>query len=318
MASDEFSIIDRYFSAVGNSARRPQLGIGDDAAVIDVPAGKQLVLSMDTLVSGVHFPEHTDPADLACKALAVNLSDLAAMAAEPTWFLLSLTLPEYDDHWLSRFSESLKQVAQTYQVELIGGDTCRGPVSISIQIAGLVERDCYVTRSKARVGDLVLVSGELGNAALGLAQLQGEIQLPGDLPGVCLGSLNRPLPRLELTPFLRSFASAAIDISDGLQGDLQHILAASGVGATIYRDKLPVNHWIKKYDAHQYALSGGDDYEICCTLPATHAHQVEAWNRVNPGCHLSVIGEINDSGFYLQHGQDRTDLSCVGGYRHFA
>lgn len=318
MASDEFSIIDRYFSAVGKSAYRSRLTIGDDAAIVDVPADRQLVMSMDTLNSGVHFPQGADPADLACKALAVNLSDLAAMAAEPAWFLLSLTLPEIDEHWLQRFSDSLKQTAQTYQVELIGGDTCRGPLSITIQIAGLVPRDCYVTRAQARPGDLVVVSGELGNAALGLAHLQQKIQLPDDLQALCLASLNRPRPRLELTPFLSAFATAAIDLSDGLLGDLQHILAASGVGALIKRDHLPVNHWIRRHLAYEYALTGGDDYEICCTLAAARLGEVETWNQANPHCQLSVIGEITESGFYLQQGDALIDLSGSRGYQHFA
>jgi len=318
MASDEFSIIDRYFSAVGTSAYRSRLAIGDDAAIVDVPADKQLVMSMDTLNAGVHFALDADPADLACKALAVNLSDLAAMAAEPAWFLLSLTLAENDDYWLKRFSDSLKQVAETYQVELIGGDTCRGPLSISIQIAGLVPRDCYVTRARAQAGDLVVVSGELGNAALGLAHQQQKIQLPGDLQEVCLASLNRPRPRLELSPFLRAFATAAIDLSDGLQGDLQHILAASEVGAIIERDNLPVNHWIRQQDVYQYALTGGDDYEICCTLAASRLKEVETWNQANPHCQLSIIGEITESGFYLRQDEALIDLSGSRGYQHFA
>ena len=187
MAQNEFAIIQQYFSTVGEEGTGVLLGIGDDAAVVELPAGFQQVVSMDTLISGVHFPLDTAPADIAYKALAVNLSDLAAMAATPNWFLLSLTLPDFDAGWLGQFADGLRQIADQYKLRLIGGDTCRGALSISIQISGLVPAGTFVTRAGARAGDLVVVSGNLGNAGLGLAFKQGRIDLPdapeNELPG---------------------------------------------------------------------------------------------------------------------------------------
>ena len=277
----------------------------------------QAVMSIDTLISGVHFPKNTSAADIAYKSLAVNLSDLAAMAATPAWFLVSLSLPDYDETWLDEFSSSLKEIAQTFQLELIGGDTCRGPLSITIQITGLVSKDRYVTRSGARPGDKILVSGMLGSAALGLAHSQKRIKLPKSIAGICLGALNRPLPRLELVEFLSRYASAAIDLSDGLVGDLAHILKLSNVGAKVNRASLPVLAWIKENKAYQYALSGGDDYEICLSLPREHWARVVQWNQQYPDCRLSEIGEICESGYTLIQGKQTIDLDDWQGYQHF-
>ena len=187
MPGDEFSLIDKYFSAIGPRNAETRLGIGDDAAVCTVPEGHQIVTSMDTLIEGVHFLPGTAPADIAHKALAVNLSDLAAMAADPAWFVLSLTMPEIDDKWLVEFAEGLGKVAEQYQIELIGGDTCRGSLSITIQVTGLVPLNTYMTRVGAKPGDSIVVSGMLGNAALGLADLQGRVKLPSSLAAVAIG-----------------------------------------------------------------------------------------------------------------------------------
>jgi thiamine-monophosphate kinase len=317
MAQDEFAIIERYFSDIGKPAENIALGIGDDAAVVEVPPAEQLVVSMDTLVSGVHFPPDTDPADIAYKALAVNLSDLAAMAATPAWFLMALTLPQNDPGWLHQFASGLRQTADAFQLQLIGGDTCHGELSICIQIAGLVPAGRYRVRGQASPGDLILVTGELGNAALGLAHQQGKIDLPHNLQAKCRLALNRPRPRLELTPFLREYATAAIDISDGLQGDLAHILKASGCGAEIVQHALPVNAWIRVQDAYHYALSAGDDYEICCCVPARHQARIESWNHGHPDCRLSRVGEITDSGYFLRDGDSLINLDNARGYQHF-
>jgi thiamine-monophosphate kinase len=317
MAQDEFAIIERYFSNIGKPAANIVLGIGDDAAVVNVPPAEQLVVSMDTLVSGVHFLPDTSPADIAHKALAVNLSDLAAMAATPAWFLLALTLPQNDASWLHQFASGLSQTAEAYKLQLIGGDTCHGELSISIQIAGLVPSARYITRRQACPGDLILVTGELGNAALGLAHKQNNIDLPRNLQAQCLLALNRPQPRLELVPFLREYANAAIDISDGLQGDLAHILKASGCGAELLKFALPVNAWIGEQDEYQFALAAGDDYEICCCVPATHRAEIDSWNREHPDCRLSVIGEIVESGYFLRDGETLINLDNAQGYQHF-
>ena len=318
MASDEFSIIEEYFSSIGPRTDNTRLGPGDDAAVMNVPAGCQLVCSMDTLISGVHFLPDTAPGDVAWKALAVNLSDLAAMAADPACFLLSLSLPDSDEAWLKEFSGSLKQIAEQFQVELIGGDTCRGSLSITIQAMGFVPADGYVTRAGAGPGDLILVSGKLGDAALGLAQLQGQVDLPDELRSSCVDALRRPRPRVELVPFLRESASAAIDLSDGLQADLGHILEASGYGAKIDRDRLPVNDWIPQANAWHHALAAGDDYEICCTVPSDHQAQIESWNRDQSDCPLTIIGEITESGYNLLQDGQTIDMNEFTGYRHFA
>lgn len=274
-------------------------------------------MSMDTLIADIHFPAQTDAADVATKALAVNLSDLAAMAAKPAWFMLSLSLPEYDESWLRAFSDSMKRNAEKYKVQLIGGDTCRGPLSVTLQITGLVEAGRQVTRDGAQIGDKILVSGTLGNAALGLAQLQQRIELPGRIRDQCLQALNQPVPRLELVDFLDRHASAAIDLSDGLAGDLAHILQRSGVGALIQKDKLPVSEWIVENEAFDFALNGGDDYEICLTLPSQYWPAVVQWNFEHPQCSLTEIGEITNSDYTLMDGSKAIDMSNWQGYRHF-
>jgi thiamine-monophosphate kinase len=317
MAQDEFAIIQQYFSDIGKPSANTVLGIGDDAAVVEVPAGFQQVVSMDTLIAGVHFPRDTPAGDIAYKALAVNLSDLAAMAATPSWFLLSLSMPQTDTPWLEAFAEGLRQTCAAFELQLIGGDTCHGVLSISIQVAGLVPTGEFVTRSGARPGDLVLVSGRLGAAGLGLAHLQNRIDLPQEWRAECLRALNRPRPRLELSDFLRRFASAAIDISDGLQGDLAHILKASQCGALIDRADVPVLPWIEQQNLYPLALGAGDDYEICCTVPSRHRSEIESWNRKHPACSLTCIGEITDSGFGMRVGERTEDLSVARGYRHF-
>ncbi len=313
MPISEFSLISQYFANTGKSPYTVSLSQGDDAAVVAVPAGKQAVMSMDTLIAGVHFPLETQAADIAHKALVVNLSDLAAMAAKPAWCLLSLTMPQVDEAWLTAFSGSLKQIAEHYQIELIGGDTCHGPLSISIQVTGLVDTDCYITRSGAKSGDLIVVSGQIGNAALGLAQ----IDLPIELTARCLNALNRPTPRLCLVDFLQQYASAAIDLSDGLVGDLKHILDKSEVGAVIHQHNLPVNNWIRQNNAFEYALNGGDDYELCFTVPSEYSEQINTWNLENQDCPLQVIGEIVESGYYLVTEDQKINLTHVQGYQHF-
>jgi thiamine-monophosphate kinase len=317
ISQNEFSLIEQFFSNIGSSSYSVELAQGDDAAVVDVPRGKQLVMSVDTLINGVHFPEQACAADIAHKSLAVNLSDLAAMGATPAWFLLSITLPKFDEVWLSEFSASLKETSNQYQIKLIGGDTCRGPLSISVQVAGLVDKNCYVSRRGAQLGDLIIVSGQLGNAALGLAHLQQKVSLPVDLIQPCVEALNRPLPRLELSDFLTNYASAAIDLSDGLVGDLRHILDQSQKGAVIRRNALPVNDWIRSHQAYDFALTGGDDFELCFTVPAKYISAIDDWNQRNPKCQLTDVGEITGSGYLLVNNQQTDDLTHWQGYQHF-
>ena len=317
MPQAEFTIIEKYFADIGASEWSAKLSQGDDAAILEIPTGKQAVMSVDTLIAGVHFPLETSATDIAYKALAVNLSDLAAMGATPAWFLLSLTIPDTNESWLDSFSEGLKKIADQYRVELVGGDTCHGPLSITIQVTGLVDKGKYITRSGAKPGDLILVSGQIGNAALGLAHLQKRIKLNSKYISICVEAINRPIPRLCLTGFLQDYSTAAIDISDGLVGDLKHILDKSKVGATIRQNDLPVNEWIKDKGSYEFALTGGDDYELCLTISSEYKDQIALWNNNNSDCQLHEIGEITESGYYLETNNETIDLSRTEGYQHF-
>lgn len=275
----EFSLIDTWFQSLGQHRSDVTLGVGDDAAIVDVPTGKQLLISVDTLISGVHFPEHTKPEDIAWKALAVNLSDMAAMGADPNWFTLALTLPESNDAWLKEFSAGLQRIAARYGVQLVGGDTTKGPLSITLQIHGSVDRGQALRRDGARPGDLIYVSGSLGDAGLGLLGLQGELTLPKPDLDPLLDRLNRPTPRVELGKSLSPIASAAIDLSDGLAQDLGHILDKSHVGATLYADKLPLSDitrkWLNLAGGIHLPLNAGDDYELCFTIPEHKQGELE-------------------------------------------
>lgn len=319
MATDEFSLIEEFFGqpSVSRSNENTLLSIGDDAAVVQVPQHHLMVQTIDTLVAGRHFPEQTDARLIAYKSLAVNVSDLAAMAASPAFFLLSLTLPEVNEDFLKGFSEGLFEAVDEFGIELIGGDTCRGPMSISIQASGFVPKDQYVTRSGARPGDHIFVSGQLGSAALGLAALQGQISLPEKIREHCLQALNKPQPRVDMIPLLRQFASAAIDVSDGLVGDLQHILKQSGVGALVQESNLPVVDFIRENELYPLALSGGDDYQLLFTVGERELTGFLA--QVNDySLDATEVGVIKESGYHLQSvTEGKVDLSRRRGFDHF-
>ena len=237
----------------------------------NVPADKQLVTSTDTLVSGVHFPEKTSPADIACKSIAVNLSDLAAMGAEPAWLTLALTLPEIDHSWLQDFSTGFHQQLKKYNVQLIGGDTTKGPLSITIQAMGFVTANKSMLRNKAKSGDRIYVSGSLGDAALGLNFLQKKTPCSAN-DDYFISRLNRPEARVELGQLLAEHCHCAIDVSDGLFADLGHILESSQCGAEITLNKIPVSSQMKNYLTEEnkalgiHQLMTGDDYELCFTV----------------------------------------------------
>lgn len=276
MSLGEFDIIARYFSR--KSTRGDVLlGVGDDAAVLDSHAGRKLVVAMDTIVEGVHFPPENDAADIGYRALAVNLSDLAAMGSEPAWMTLSLSLPRANEQWLSGFASGLFELADQYNVALVGGDTVRGPLVITIQVAGWVEADGWLTRSGAKPGDLLFVSGIPGEAAAGLAVIQRRI-LGGEPAAFLKHRFLRPRPRIELGRQLRTVATAAMDVSDGLLTDLKKLCVASGVGAQLNVDLLPesgaMHELFEADEGLQYALAGGDDYELLFTLPAERAPAV--------------------------------------------
>ncbi len=313
---NEFSIINQYFTNCGQSPFCVDKGIGDDAAVMTPPQGSQLVMTMDTLIEDVHFPALTSPADIAHKALAVNLSDLAAMGATPAWFLLSISLPDANEPWLQEFSRSLHEQANKYAIKLIGGDTCKGPLSITIQATGVI-KDPAILRSGAKVGDHIFVSGRLGLAAMGLAIIQNKIKPTSD-EVACIQALNCPVPRLDVSQLVKPFAHSMIDLSDGLLADLGHILESSQCGADLYLDKIPMLDHIRQNELYQYTLSGGDDYELCFTVPE------HAIDKMNTNLHASNIyvydiGQITTNGFnvYKSNRQETMDLSALTGFKHF-
>lgn len=272
MACGEFELIARYFDRVTSSRRDVEKGIGDDCALLSVPEKQSLAISTDTLVSGIHFLADIDPADLGYKALAVNLSDLAAMGADPAWLTLALTLPDVDERWLESFSNSLFELLDYYDMQLIGGDTTRGPLSMTLGIHGLVPQGRALRRSGARIGDWIYVTGTLGDSAAGLALLLGQAEVADRAAHDALLKRHlRPVPRILQGQALRDLASGAIDISDGLISDLGHLLKASDCGARIHLDALPLSEPLKQHFSREqclhWALSGGEDYELCFTVP---------------------------------------------------
>jgi thiamine-monophosphate kinase len=251
------------------------LGIGDDAAIVQVPAGKQLVIAADTINRGIHFPDNTAPADIGWKALAVNLSDLASMGAEPAWCTLSLSLPAGDIAWVDAFLDGFLELARQHRVALIGGDTTRGPLSVSVTVHGFVEPGRALRRSGARVGDDVWVTGTLGEATAALMQWRGGAVVDKDLRA----RLDRPTPRVATGVLLGPVAHACVDVSDGLLADLQHICEASGVGSEVELESLPASPaLIAAFDAQRRQATqatGGDDYELCFTAPQDARDAVE-------------------------------------------
>jgi thiamine-monophosphate kinase len=275
----EFELIDRFFRDAGARRADVVLGVGDDAAVVDVPSGKRLVVATDTLVEGIHFPPATAPRSIGHRALAVNLSDLAAMGAQPAWATLALTLPAADESWLTEFAIGLKDLARAHEVALIGGDTTSGPLAVTVTLLGLADSRGFLARSGAAPGHHMFVSGTLGDAAAGLAVLesrlkQGSAQAREELQRRFLF----PEPRVELGERLLGIASAAIDVSDGLVADAGKLLHASACGARIDAARLPLSSALLECAAPQlardWALGGGDDYELCFTVPVERLAQL--------------------------------------------
>lgn len=319
---NEFALIDAYFKrlsartgallSVCHPELHADLGIGDDCALISVPNGQQLAVSSDTLVSGVHFPQHTSAFDIGYKALAVNLSDLAAMGAMPAWFSLCITLQDQTEGWVEAFCEGMAAVMQASPIQLIGGDTTKGPLSISIQVMGVVPKGAALTRVGAQPGDEIYVSGRVGEAAQGLALAlsttaeQWSRALDHEH---LLARLNRPTPRVALGVALRGVASACIDVSDGLLADLNHMLTASQVGARVNVDAIPV----ASGQDPMHSISAGDDYELCFTAPVS-ARQNIAAIAASLSLDVTAIGTITaETGIVDQQHQAIT----ATGYQHF-
>lgn len=270
MSLSEFDLIDRYFRACGAKRADVHVGVGDDAAILDCPAGVELVAAVDTLVAGVHFPHGSAPASIGHRSLAVNLSDLAAMGARPAWALLALTLPEAHESWLSEFAEGMAALARAHDVALVGGDTTSGPLCVTVQMLGHVPRSAAMLRSGGRVGDAVFVSGTPGDAAAGLAIEQGRLAAAEDSAAYLRERFLYPAPRLALGESLRRYASACIDVSDGLLGDAAKLARASGCGVAISHGDVPVSEALVRAvgeeRARELALTGGDDYELCFSV----------------------------------------------------
>jgi thiamine-monophosphate kinase len=318
MPESEFSLIDQYFRRPGAGRADVALGIGDDAALLRVPEGQELVVTVDSLVAGVHFPPDTPPGDIGHKALAVNLSDLAAMGATPAWATLALTLPSADHDWLQAFAAGFFALADAHSVRLVGGDTTHGPLSITIQAMGLVPQGQALCRSGARDGDAILVTGTLGGAALAL------VQRPDADPAL-RECLDRPQPRVAAGLALRGLASSAIDISDGLLADLGHVTRASGVAAELWVDALPRSESFttalggaERPGWYDLPLSGGDDYELCFTLPAAQLETASA-RLAKLDLAVTQVGWIRaGQGIRCRH-EDGSDYQpATRGYDHFA
>ena len=314
----EFDLIARYFTKPTPSA---VLGVGDDCALLSVKPEHELAVSTDALLSGVHFFSATDPRNLGHKALAVNLSDLAAMGATPRWFTLALTLPEIDHAWLQAFSTGLLTLAAENAIELVGGDTTRGPLSMTLTVMGEIPQGKALRRDAAKTGEDIWVSGTLGDAALGLRCIQGRIALTQTQRAYAVDRLERPQPRVELGLRLRDLASSAIDISDGLLADLGHICERSRLGARIEYKCVPMSSALRGQDAAvitECVLAGGDDYELCFTAPPA-ARGALAVISSDLGLALTRIGTLLDADGVTVIGENGQPLALThSGYDHFA
>lgn len=321
MPPSEFALIERYFRKAGAMRSDVLLGVGDDAALLQCPSGADLVAAMDTLVAGVHFPHGSPPASIGHRVLAVNLSDLAAMGARPAWALLALTLPKIDEPWLEEFTAGFAVLARAHDVALVGGDTTSGPLSVTIQIMGHVARSTALLRSGGHPGDLLFVSGTPGDAAAGLAIEQSKLPASSDPAGYLRKRFLYPSPRLALGDCLRSYATACIDVSDGLLGDAGKLAQASGCGAEIAFADVPVSEELVSVvgdqRARELALTGGDDYELCFTVPPSelarlrHNLPPERWG-------YCCIGTLREApGTVVTNNGNVIEFSHSG-YDHFA
>jgi thiamine-monophosphate kinase len=315
----EFELIAKYFT---RPARTAALGVGDDCALVRPPAGLVLALTTDTLAEGTHFLPGADPRRLGHKSLAVNLSDLAAMGADPRWFLLALALPDVDEPWLEAFAAGMFALAEAHAIELIGGDTTRGPRTVTITALGTLPAGYALRRDAAQAGDDVWLSGSTGDAALGLAHLEGAIALAPDAAAACVARLEQPAPRVALGQRLRGVAAAAIDVSDGLLADLGHVLERSRVAAEIDYASLPRSDFLRTCAdaalADQCLLAGGDDYELVFTAGADRRAAVEAAGRAADVA-VTRIGRIvagPPAVRLLDHAGERVRVGRLG-FDHF-
>ncbi|RMH18159.1 MAG: thiamine-phosphate kinase [Gammaproteobacteria bacterium] len=319
----EFDLIRHYFSDLSYGAATVITGVGDDAAIIGGDCDTNQVVTVDTLNAGVHFFADDKPEDIARKAVLVNLSDLAAMGAEPQWITLSLTLPDADQGWIKRFSQGLRSVLKDYRISLVGGDTCRGEhLSISIQASGKVPVGQAVLRSAAKPGEKIYVTGFLGDAGAGLMIRQGKIKaLHPETGDYLMHRLYAPSPRISFAMSIRNMASAGIDVSDGLLADLGHILEASHVGAELDIGQLPLSKPLLAQmgldQARNLAMTAGEDYELCFTAPAQASEKIRLLAEAQR-LPVRCIGQITTgSGLVASLDGQTFCLPEQGGYRHF-
>jgi thiamine-monophosphate kinase len=317
----EFELIRRYFVRRGAVESGVILGIGDDAAVLQLAEGMDLVAAVDTIVAGRHFPEGADARSIGHRALAVNLSDIAAMGATPAWATLALTLPSADPAWLERFSEGLLALADIHEVALVGGDTTRGPLTVSVQILGQVPHGTALRRSGARAGDLLAVSGTLGDAGAGLAFLSDSPRVAKrEHVDELIRRFEYPVPRVAMGLCARGIATAAMDLSDGLVGDLPKLAQASGLAAHVDVERLPLSAALRACvsgaQALNLALGAGDDYELLFAVPPERFGELEAAaDRLN--LMLTAIGELHSGSGVAWVSQGKEFVPGVQGFDHF-
>lgn len=322
MALSEFDLIHRFFQSESlQCGQGVILGIGDDCALLNLRPGEQLAVSMDTMVSGVHFPVDATAEDIGYRLLAANLSDLAAMGAEPVWFTLALTIPSVNESWLEGFSRGLAQLAGEFHLSLVGGDTTRGPLTLTVQVHGRIPVGQALRRDGAYAGDHIYVSGSLGDSAAGLALALNPPSLLSATDSYLLERFYRPTPRVEMGRLLRPYASAVIDISDGLLGDLQHILQRSHMGAELELQHVPLSEQLlatmPRQDALLKALTGGEDFELCFTVnPADEANMLRELQRLQVP--LTRIGTITHrTGLRMALDGEEFSLPAHLGFQHF-
>lgn len=317
----EFNLIKTFFTDQKVKREDVILGIGDDCALVQPSERQHIAITTDTLVAGVHFPLDTSPRAIGHKSIAVNFSDLAAMGAEPSWISLAITLPEIDETWLSEFSEGIFSLCEQYNVQLIGGDTTQGPLSITITAQGLIPHNQHLSRSGAQPGDLLYVTGELGDAALALQHILNKISLSDDIQNQVQKSLDYPEPQILAGSVLRQYASSAIDISDGLLADVTHICQASNVGVNIELSKLPLSSEMRNAvtleESSLLALNGGDDYELLFTVNKSHIKEMESALQLI-GCKVSCIGQINSSAKITTTLKGTVVEIDANGFQHFS
>jgi thiamine-monophosphate kinase len=294
----EFELISRYFTEQIVNRKDVYLGIGDDCALVTPGERQHIAVTTDTLVAGVHFPLNTSARAIGHKSIAVNLSDLAAMGAEPSWISLAITLPEIDESWIDEFCTGVFELCEFYNVQLIGGDTTQGPLSITVTAQGQIPFEKHISRSGARAGDWLYVTGEIGCAALALQHIQGKVKVASKHQTNIQKRLDFPTAQVLAGQALREYATSAIDLSDGLIADLGHICKASGVGANIVLDALPISLALSDTlgleSAYDLALKGGDDYELLFSVAEDNKVGMET-ALANSGNKITCIGQLNGS-----------------------